>query len=126
MSIRYYTEAAQRHALHLRREMTPQERHLWYDFLRGYRPRFFRQRPIGAYIVDFVCPEAGLIIEADGGQHYEKDALAYDEKRTQTLRSKGYRVLRLTNIDIMQHFDSVCELIDRAVKDNTIAGRINS
>ena len=56
-------------AQELRRNMTRQEKHLWYDFLRSYPIKFYRQRPIGNYIVDFYCSEAHLVIELDGNQH---------------------------------------------------------
>ena len=55
----------------LRKSMTREERHLWYDFLRGYSPRFVRQKVVGRYILDFYCDAAGLAIELDGSQHYE-------------------------------------------------------
>lgn len=58
--------------------MTRQEKHLWYDFLRSYPIKFYRQRPIGNYIVDFYCSEAHLVIELDGNQHYDPDAEKYD------------------------------------------------
>lgn len=123
---RPYSATAMERAKELRRNMTPQERHLWYDFLRQYRPKFYRQRPIGPYIVDFVCPLSALIVELDGGQHYEEKTLQYDEQRTAYLLSQGYRVLRLINTDINQKFDMVCELIDSAVHDVSMRGRWNS
>ena len=78
----------------LRKSMTREERHLWYDFLRGYSPRFVRQKVVGRYILDFYCDAAGLAIELDG----------------------GIRVLRFSNLDVMQHFEGVCRVIDNAVK----------
>ena len=66
----------------LRKNMTQEERHLWYDFLRSYPVRFTRQKVLGKYIADFYCAQAGTVIELDGSQHYDADGLAYDEKRT--------------------------------------------
>ena len=58
-------------AQRLRKNMTPQERHLWYDFLSTYPVRFRRQRTVGPYIVDFYCAAASLVVEIDGSQHFE-------------------------------------------------------
>ena len=74
-----YRLHSQQNAKSLRQNMTPQERHLWYDFLRLAPARFQRQRPIGRYIVDFVCVSAKLIVELDGSQHCEPEALVWDE-----------------------------------------------
>jgi len=125
-SHRPYSSQAMERARELRHEMTPQERHLWYDFLRPYRPKFYRQRPIGPYIADFVCPLAALVVELDGGQHYDEEHLAYDEQRTKYLLSQGYRVLRLINTDVNRKFETICEFIDRAVHDSSLQGQWNS
>ena len=66
----------------LRKNMTKEERHLWYDFLRGYPVKFTRQKVIGPYIVDFYCPKADLVIELDGSQHFTEDGLQKDAQRT--------------------------------------------
>ena len=123
---RSYTSQARQHAKSLRHNMTAEERHLWYDFLSHYRPRFYRQRAVGEYIADFLCPQAKLIIELDGAQHYEADTLMHDERRTHYLETCGYRVLRLLNKDVNQNVTSVCQLIEHAVEDATVKGRINS
>ena len=104
----------------LRKNATPQERHLWYDFLRGYTPRFQRQKTIGPYIADFYCHDVCLVIELDGGQHYTEEALAYDAARTEALQTRGLSVLRFTNQEIDSHFPAVCMQIDEAVH-----GRLN-
>lgn len=104
-------------AKQLRRNMTPWERKLWYLFLRTYPVRFQRQKAIGNYIVDFYCAQAGLILELDGGGHYEPDQTAKDRRRTADLESMGLRVLRLCNTDIDRHFPEVCTYIDMAVKE---------
>lgn len=100
----------------LRKSMTPQERHSWYDFLRTYRPRFLRQKVIDGYIVDFYCNEARLIIELDGSQHYEKQGLLKDRIRTEKLSARNLIVVRIPNNDIDFHFKEVCEYIDFTVK----------
>jgi len=76
--------------------------------------RFRRQQPIGSYIVDFFCPSVKLIVELDGSQHGADKAAAYDKKRSQFLESKGYRVLRFWNAEVMKDRDSVAEAIFRA------------
>ena len=102
----------------LRKNMTKEERHLWYDFLRGYPVRFLRQKVLGKYIVDFYCAQAKLVIELDGSQHYENDALIYDRERTEFLEQYGLAVLRIPNNEIKENFRGVCEYIDRFVKQS--------
>ena len=101
----------------LRRNMTAQEKHLWYDFLKSYPIRFYRQRPIDHYIPDFYSSSAKLVIELDGDQHGEDGALEYDRVRTDRLKSFGLEVLRLTNEDVDGSFDSVCHKINETVKE---------
>lgn len=99
----------------LRREMTPQERHLWYDFLREHPVKFYKQRIIGPYIVDFYCASAKLVIEIDGSQHYEEQGQLHDAERTAYLEALGLKVLRFSNADINRRFKSVCEAIHKAI-----------
>ena len=102
------------HARRLRREATDAEKLLW-QRLRNRQLgglKFRRQATIGPYIADFLCIEAGLIIEADGGQHNG----ATDAGRTRFLESKGYRVLRFWNHDVIQNTDGVLEAILLAVR----------
>ena len=101
----------------LRKQMTKEERHLWYDFLKTYPVQFKRQYSIGAYIVDFYCFHARLIIELDGSQHYEPEAMEYDRMRSEYLQKQGFLVLRFSNSDVMTQFRAVCETIDTAVKN---------
>ena len=101
----------------LRRQMTKEERHLWYDFLKTYPVQFKRQYSTGAYIVDFYCFHARLIIELDGSQHYEPEAMEYDRMRSEYLQKQGFLVLRFSNSDVMTRFRAVCETIDTAVKN---------
>ena len=97
------------HARALRKNMTKEERHLWYDFLRCCSPRFRRQEIISNYIIDFFCYDACLAIELDGSQHCEPDVVAYDKKRTQHLQSLGITLIRYSNLDIQNNFEGVCE-----------------
>ena len=101
----------------LRKNMTKQEKHLWYDFLRNYSVRWYRQRIIGSFIVDFYCSRAKLVIEVDGSQHYEKDAMEYDEFRTKAINVYNIEVLRFSNSDVDKNFDGVCAVIDKTVKE---------
>ena len=93
----------------LRKSMTKEERHLWYDFLRTLPIGFRRQKVIGSYIVDFCCPARKLIVELDGSQHYEQQGLEYDSSRDDFLQAHGYRVLRYSNADVNSDFKGVCE-----------------
>ena len=104
-----------RRARRLRKEATPQERKLWYEFLRNHPARFRRQQPLGFYIVDFYCPAARLVVELDGSGHYEPEQIEYDLKRDAYLCEQGMRVLRFTNLELQREFQQVCEVIDRAV-----------
>ena len=106
-----------RNSQDLRKNMTKEERHLWYDFLKTYPIQFKRQYPVGAYIVDFYCYQAKLVLELDGSQHCEPSALEYDRNRSEYLKSQGLYVIRLSNRDITEQFRSVCEMIDTAVRD---------
>ena len=104
-------------ARQLRRDMTKEERHLWYDFLRAYVPRFTRQKIVEPYILDFYCSAAGLAVELDGGQHYEEEDKAYDARRTAYLQKQGIQVIRFSNFDVMRNFEGVCFEIDTTVKE---------
>ena len=100
----------------LRKNMTPWERKLWYDFLRYYPVRFQRQKAIGNYIADFCCAKARLVIEPDGGGHYTAELARKDEMRTKDLESMNLTVVRICNLDIDRNFSGVCEYIDLTVK----------
>lgn len=104
-------------ARNLRKNMTPWERKLWYEFLREYTVRFQRQKPIGNYIVDFYCFKAKLVIELDGSQHYNKNEMLRDKIRTEKLEEFDLTVLRIPNNEIDENFDGVCEYIDMFVKE---------
>ena len=100
----------------LRRNMTRQEKHLWYDFLRNYPIKIYKQRIIDNYIVDFYCNKARLVIELDGSQHYTEDGVAYDTVRTEIIEKYDLHVVRFSNRDIDYNFDGVCQMIDRIIK----------
>lgn len=97
----------------LRKNATKQERHLWYDYLRKYPLQFYRQRIIGAYIVDFYCPKAKLVVELDGSQHYKEDVTKYDDNRTLYLNGLGLKVIRFSNLEIDRNFQGVCNYINK-------------
>ena len=115
--INYYNESNKPLAQKLRREMTRQEKHLWYDFLKNCFPGFKRQKQFGNYIVDFYCAAAQLVVEIDGSQHYEPEEKAQDEARTAFLNSLGLVVLRFSNYDVDVSFDSVCATIYRQITE---------
>ncbi len=96
----------------LRKNMTKEERHLWYDFLKDYPVRFLRQKVIDHYIVDFYCHDARLIIELDGSQHYDEKDQRKDAIRTEKLEQRGLSVIRIPNSEINRNFRGVCEYID--------------
>ena len=104
-------------AKRLRKNMTKQERHLWYDFLRNRPEKWYKQKVIGNYIVDFCCDSFRIIIELDGSQHYEEKSIEYDNKRSKYLENMGYKVIRFINTDVDYRFDSVCESIMCVIKE---------
>lgn len=106
------------YAKNLRKEMTREERKLWYEFLRSYPIRFLRQKVIDEYIVDFYCARAKLVIEIDGSQHYEAGHMEYDKKRTEHLKKLGLRVIRIPNNEISGNFDDICSYIDTVIRKN--------
>ena len=105
-------------AKELRKNMTKEERHLWYDFLREYPEKFTRQKVLGKYIVDFYCAKANIVIELDGSQHYEDKGLINDEKRTEYLEQYGIKVNRISKLDVLKNFEGVCQYIDNVVKQS--------
>ena len=95
----------------LRRRMTTEERHLWYDFLKTLPVTVNRQKVIGSYIADFYIASAKLIIELDGSQHYQTKGQASDVERDRYFSDLGFRVLRFSNTDVNENYDGVCEEI---------------
>lgn len=106
-----YLKTGVEKAKQLRKNMTPAERKLWYDFLRTQKVRWLKQRPIGPYIADFYCASAKLVIEIDGESHFTPEAQAYDAERTQYLEALGLRIIRFSNLEVLHDFAGVCETI---------------
>jgi very-short-patch-repair endonuclease len=101
-------------ARELRANMTDAERMLWRALRRHQLgARFRRQVPLGPYVADFVCFDRKLVIEVDGGQHAERQAL--DEVRSEFLSASGYRVLRFWNNEVLGNIEGVLDEIDRAL-----------
>ncbi|MEB3118523.1 MAG: DUF559 domain-containing protein, partial [Limnothrix sp.] len=99
-------------AKELRKNMTPAEKKLWHEYLKHCSDRFWRQRPIDHFIVDFYCPARYLVIEIDGASHDSEEAQAYDGERTQILEGYGLTVLRFTNQEVLESFEGVCAAIE--------------
>ena len=99
----------------LRKNMTPQERRLWRDFLRKHPGKFRRQAVIGRFIVDFYSPGAKLVIELDGSQHYAPEGLERDRERTAFLSAYGLTVIRFSNREVDSDFRAVCEKINQMI-----------
>ncbi len=104
----------------LRKNMTPWERKLWYEFLRFYPVRFQRQKAIGNYIVDFYCARARLVIELDGGGHYSQEQRQKDQIRTKELENMNLKVIRICNTEISDNFYNVCQYIDNEAKKSAL------
>ena len=102
-------------AQELRKNMTPEEKHLWYDFLKKLPVTVHRQKNIGNYIVDFYVPSARLVIEIDGIQHKEQDHMEADRQRDIDLKNLGNNVLRFSNFDVRVNFIFVCRDILQAM-----------
>ncbi len=100
-------------AQNLRKAMTKEERHLWYDFLKNLNVTIHRQKVIGNYIADFYCASKKLVIELDGGHHYDDKEIIYDNERTAYFKSIGISVIRYTNTEINKNFEQVCLDIQR-------------
>lgn len=117
MSLKYNGKNIPR-AKELRQNATPQENHLWYDFLSKYPIRFQRQKAIGEFIADFYCHKAKLIIEVDGSQHYTPEGKARDIFRKETLEKFDLTIIRFTNKQVDENFKGVCEYIHNIVEQN--------
>jgi len=114
----YVSDKQRSNARALRRDMTDAERIIWYN-VRAHRfqgTSFRRQTPIGPYVIDFMCHSARLVIEIDGGQHFEPDNIARDKRRDAYLAAQGYRVLRFNNLDVMKNKAGVLETIAAALR----------
>ena len=104
-------------AQNLRKNMTKEERKLWYEYLRDYPYRFRRQVTLDRFILDYYYAAANLAIELDGSQHYTPEGQKYDSERTAYLESNGIHVLRFSNYDVLRNLRGVCQKIDMTVKE---------
>ena len=93
----------------LRKNMTKEERHLWYDFLKTWPVTINRQKVMGSYIADFYCANSKTVIELDGSQHYKEENAQKDKKRDEYFENLGIKVLRYSNLDVNKNFDGVCK-----------------
>ena len=105
----FYNKSLRRNAQTLRRQMTPEEKHLWYDFLKNLPVVVKRQRQIENYIIDFYIASAKIAIEIDGSGHNLSEQRQADEMRDDALARLGIRVIRYTNLDVQKRFHVVCE-----------------
>ena len=103
-------------AKEMRKNMTKEERKLWYEFLKDYPIKFRRQKVIGKNIADFYSSKAKLVIELDGSQHYYDENIIKDNIRTEYLESQGLTVIRIPNNYIGLNFRGCCEYIDDVMK----------
>ena len=103
-------------ARELRKNMTAEEKILWYQFLKDYPVRFLRQKIIDNYIADFYCSKAKLVIELDGSQHYSAEGREYDTIRTGFIEKRGIEVLRIPNNQIKENFEGICRFIDKEAR----------
>ena len=108
-----------KNAQDLRKNMTKEEAHLWYQCLCRAKFRFRRQYVIGNYIVDFYCHQAKLAVELDGSQHCDPGNKEYDQKRTAYLENQGLKVVRFTNLDVQHRFRDVCDTIYQLLEVRT-------
>ena len=100
----------------LRKNMTRHEKHLWYDFLKNYPVKWYRQRVIDKYIADFYCSKANLVIELDGSQHFTEEGIEYDSVRNEIMEQYNLKIIHISNVDIDRNFYEVCEIINNEVE----------
>jgi very-short-patch-repair endonuclease len=111
-----YRRALKPRAQGLRRDPTPAEKKLWYEFLCLQQEKFTRQKPLGPYIADFYCAAARLVIELDGDSHFTSKGQASDQHRAQILATLGMRIIRFTNLEVAENFEAVCEQVSKALR----------
>ena len=107
-------------AQELRKNMTKEERKLWYEYLRSYPLRFRRQVTFGNYILDFYCAAAKVAVELDGSQHYETSGQKYDARRDAFFDQNGIQVLRFSNTDVLRNLQGVCQAIDLTITNRML------
>ena len=110
-----YNKELTEYSKELRKNMTAEEKHLWYDFLKLLPVTVKRQYVVGNYILDFFIPNVNIAIELDGSQHYEPEARESDKKRDAELLSVGIKVIRYTNVQINRNFDGVLSDIMKTI-----------
>jgi len=117
MPLKYRNDLKQSSRI-LRHNMTDAERALWLRIrnkqIKGCQ--FYRQKPIGRYIVDFYCPKPKLVLEIDGSQHYESENKEKDKTKSQYLESEGLKILRFTDLDVLKNIDGAVERICNEIK----------
>ncbi len=96
----------------MRQQMTQAEKKLWFEFLKDFKYRVYRQRPIIHYIADFYCAKLKLVIEVDGDSHFNDSGKEYDNERTKAFESIGIHVMRFINTEVLDCFPEVCEKIN--------------
>lgn len=110
-----YNHKLKEQSRELRKNMTEQEKRLWFCFFKEYPIKIYRQRVIGNYIADFYCSKAKIVIEIDGSQHYSDEGMNYDERRTNAINDFGIEVIRFSNYDVNTNFEGVCMGIDKVI-----------
>ena len=110
-----YNPELKERARELRSNPTPAERKLWYQFLRNFNYPVLRQKPIDFFIVDFYCAKLKLVIEVDGDTHYTDVGLLYDKRRTEILEKYGLSVVRFSNNEVLNNFESVIYIIQQQI-----------
>ena len=108
-----------------RKEPTPAEKKLWFEYLKSHTSKFYRQRPLWNYIVDFYSKQLQLVIELDWDSHYTDEAKVYDIKRAQYLESLWLKVIRFTNLEVLQNFDGVCYQLEKITKKSPLKGEMS-
>lgn len=114
-----YNSALNLRAKDLRKNLTAAEKKLWYEFLRGHKYRFVRQKVIGNYIIDFYCQKLKLGIEIDGGTHLGNKNEEYDNNGTEILKKLGIKILRFWNDNVLQGLGEVERVIEKEINPPT-------
>ena len=114
-----YNKSLVSKAKELRKNMTREEKHLWYDFLKRLPFTVKRQHNIENYIVDFYIAEKKIVIEIDGAHHFTPEGKNYDRLRTEALNRYELKVLRFSNHDVDTRFEAVCNIIDKEIMERS-------
>lgn len=120
-----YNRALVEQAKELRKNPTQAEKKLWNDYLRAFKFRVLRQRPIDHFIVDFYCPQLKLVIEVDGDSHFTAAGQEHDTERTRVLAGYGLKVLRFTNGEVLNNFAGVCQRIRNLIPQPPFQGGLD-